>query len=72
MCRINIAPGNILLRASMPSTLRAALRAFKIIPDNFVEPGFEPNPLSPPYKKAPLRSPFYMAEREGFEPSMRL
>ena len=33
--------------------------------------GFEPKPLSPPYKKGPDWAPFYMAEREGFEPSIR-
>ncbi|MEW8026331.1 MAG: hypothetical protein AB2806_01135, partial [Candidatus Thiodiazotropha sp.] len=33
---------------------------------------FESNPPYPPYKKGPYRAPFYMAEREGFEPSMEL
>ncbi len=60
-----------LLRPSMGYALRAALRAFKFVPDKFVEQGSntEPRPYKTiePQKGALL---FYMAGELGFEPRL--
>src|SRR5690242_13474155 len=52
----------------------ASLRLSKFVPDEFVEPrGFVHTSLSARYAKRPARGRFaYLAEREGFEPSIRL
>ena len=53
-----------------PRPFEAALRAFKIVPDNFVELDSHPGLINPNFLwngKTPI--PKKMAENEGFEPS---
>ena len=49
---LKIAPSNFLFRAILPYTLRAVLRTFKFIPDEFVEPNDEQKPSGKINKKA--------------------
>ena len=59
-------------RAVPALALRAVLRTFKIAPDDFVKPkGSHRTALFPILNKPPPGGLFNMAEREGFEPSVR-
>ena len=61
-----------LFGASLRLTLRAPFGREKSLQAIFSNKGFEPSPLSPPHIKKPLNGAcLYVAEREGFEPSIR-
>ncbi|MEW8510093.1 MAG: hypothetical protein AB2608_04610, partial [Candidatus Thiodiazotropha sp.] len=68
-CRLGGGITRLLRRLAPAGRLRCARRSAAL--RAWSNEGFESNPPYPPNKQGPCWAPVYLAEREGFEPSIR-